>query len=79
MANMERVEQIGIKITRELRNHFSYPDPISAQVERDYYGSGLKLRKDFTGFVSRRERLGEQQNSNTVGIANTSESTNAQE
>jgi hypothetical protein len=37
--------------------HFSYPDPVSAKVEEEYYGSGLKLPKGFTGFMSRRERL----------------------
>lgn len=58
-------QHIGLKISSELRDHFRYPDPISAEVERQYYASGLKLPKDFTGFVSRRERLLEQQKERT--------------
>lgn len=52
----------GLMIDRAIRQHFSYPDPVSAEVERSYYASGLKLPKDFTNFVSRRERLREEKN-----------------
>ena len=50
-----------VKITRELRLHYNYPDAISARVEQEYYATGRKLPKDFTGFRSRRERLMDEQ------------------
>jgi len=50
-----------MKITREQRWHFSYPDTVSAQVEREYYAPSLKLPANFTGFLSRKERLQEEQ------------------
>lgn len=60
IVRMGSEEQIGLKITREQRLHFSYPDPLSAKVEGDYYGSGLKLPAGFTGFKTRRERLADE-------------------
>jgi hypothetical protein len=62
---MNTARNVGLVITRDQRLHFSYPDPVSAAVEQEYYGAGLRLPKDFTGFKSRRERLREEQQSNT--------------
>lgn len=42
MADVPSDNHPGVHINRELRDHFSHPDSISAKVERDYYGSGRK-------------------------------------
>jgi hypothetical protein len=54
---MIQIRECGIKIDRQQRWHFSYPDPISAEVERTCYATRFQLAADFTGFLSRRERL----------------------
>lgn len=54
---MIQIRECGLKINRQQRWHFSYPDPISAEVERTCYATGLQIPADFTGYLSRRERL----------------------
>lgn len=36
-------QNIGLIITRDQRLHFSYPDPVSAAVEQEYYGTRVRL------------------------------------
>jgi hypothetical protein len=42
---MNTARNVGLVITRDQRLHFSYPDPVSAAVEQEYYGAGLGFPK----------------------------------
>lgn len=69
-SRSEGTLSVVFKLTKELRLHYSYPDSVSSRVEQEYYATGRKLPKDFTGFLSRKERLAGEQHTAAAQLLN---------